>query len=286
MKINIAKSSGFCFGVRKAIELGHRIADGKKKVYVLGDIVHNSFVVGELTKKGVKKITRVRPVGGNPILIIRAHGAPKSIFVKAKRCGYRIADATCPMVREIYKIGRGLEKNNKIIIIGDHNHDEVKGISGQLKKKALIIGSPADVRPEKLKHIRKAAVITQSTQSADNISAIMKKLAVIIPGVKLYDTTCRTTRVKQEEIKTLPSANDVVLIIGSRSSANTKRLYQISKGINKKTFWIESYKDLGGIDTRRAKSIGIMAGASTPEYITREIVETLKKWASRRKRAQ
>jgi 4-hydroxy-3-methylbut-2-en-1-yl diphosphate reductase len=275
MKITVAKSSGFCFGVRRAIEISRKLASNPKKVYVLGDIVHNSFVVEELEKKGIKKIKKMGPARSS-ILIIRAHGAPKNTFSKARRYGYEIVDATCPKVMEIYEIAKRLEKDNTIIIIGDREHDEVKGIAGQLKKKAVTIGEAKDIDPRKLSRIKKAAVVTQSTQSFDNISGIMDILVNIIPSVRLYNTTCRTTRVKQEEIKSLPVENDVVLIIGSRTSANTKRLYEISKSINKRTRWIESAGGLKKDWFAGVRKVGIMAGASTPEDITRAVVSRLK----------
>lgn len=276
MKINVAKSSGFCFGVRRAIEISKRLAESEKKVYVLGDIVHNSFVVSELEEKGIKKTKRLKK-GTDSILIIRAHGAAKKTFTKAKKAGYEIIDATCPKVKDIYEIARRLEKTNKIIIIGDREHDEVKGIAGQLKKKPITIESPLDINIRKMRRVKKAAVVTQSTQSIDNIEEVMEVLSQIIPKIKLYNTTCRITRVKQKEIRSLPIGNDVVLIIGSRTSANTKRLYQISKKINKNTHWIESSKGLKKTWFKGRRKVGIMAGASTPEKITSEVVEKLKK---------
>jgi (E)-4-hydroxy-3-methyl-but-2-enyl pyrophosphate reductase len=276
MEINIAKSSGFCFGVRRAINMCKALTKGKKNVHILGDIVHNSFVVRELAEKGVKRIGKIRP-SKNSILVIRAHGAPEKIFEKAKKCGYKIVDATCPMVKGIYKIAERLEKTSKIIIIGDTGHDEVKGIAGQLKTRPIIIESPRKIPSEKLKRVKKAAVITQSTQTLDNINAIMKRLVKIIPSVKLYNTTCRTTVIKQQEIKSLPNKNGLVLIVGSPTSANTKRLYQIAKKINKKTHWIESVKDLKPAWFKRVKKVGIMAGASTPDRIVKEIVIQLGK---------
>ncbi len=275
MKINIAKSSGFCFGVKRAIDISKAIANKKKKVYVLGDIVHNSFVVNELEEKGIKKIKRITPAK-NSILIIRAHGAPKKTFTKAKENGYKIIDATCPKVKDIYDIAKRLEKDNTIIIIGDNNHDEVKGIAGQLKKRPITIESPNDIPKNLIKSIKKTAVITQSTQTIENIMAIMQKLEKLLPKVKLYNTTCRTTIVKQQEIRSLPKKNDLVLIIGSKTSANTKRLYQISKKINRNTYWIESVKNLKKIWFKNIKNVGIMAGASTPDYVTNEVVEKLK----------
>lgn len=276
MKITIAKSSGFCFGVKRAIDISKKVAAKNKNVHVLGDIVHNSFVVQDLESKGIKKVRRIRPVT-DATLIIRAHGAAKKVFQRAKMCGYNIVDVTCPKVKDIYKIAKRLERHNKIIIIGDKGHDEVKGIAGQLEKKPVTIESDRAVSPKKLSRIKKAAVITQSTQTITNINKIMKKLEKIIPQVKLYNTTCRTTIVKQQEINSLPQENDLMLIIGSRTSANTKRLYQISRDINKKTYWIESAKDLKRSWLKNIKKTGIMAGASTPEHITQGVVKALKK---------
>lgn len=275
MHINIAKSSGFCFGVKRAIEISTKLSSSKKPVYVLGDIVHNNFVVKDLEEKGLRRLKRITSTK-NATLIVRAHGAPKKTFEKARSKGYKIVDATCPMVKDIYKIAKKLEKTHKIIIIGDTGHDEVKGISGQLNNRSITIASVKDISVKQLSRVKKAAVITQSTQSRENIDLVMRKLKKIIPDIKLYDTTCQITRVKQREIKILPEDNDVILIIGSKTSANTKRLYQISRNINKKTYWIESKKDIKPSWFKNIESVGIMSGASTPDYVTKEVVNHLK----------
>jgi len=278
MKINVARSSGFCFGVRRAINISREMAAGRENVCVLGDIVHNDFVVGDFRKRGLKKITRIKPAKRST-LIISAHGAPKKTFEKAEKAGYRIVDATCPKVKDIYRIGREAEKTGRVIIIGDKGHQEVKGIAGQLRKRPVIVESARDVSAKKLSGIKKAAVITQSTQSAGNIKNVMWRLEKIIPSIKLLDTTCTTTRVKQREIASLPKKNDLVLIIGSGTSANTKRLYQISRKINRKTHWINNAKDLRYGWFRNIKSVGIMAGASTPDHVTSEVVAKLKEYS-------
>ncbi|MBD3426649.1 MAG: 4-hydroxy-3-methylbut-2-enyl diphosphate reductase [Candidatus Omnitrophica bacterium] len=278
MEINIAKSSGFCFGVKRAIDMCMELAGGDEAVYILGDIVHNEHVVETLAKKGIKKLRKIKRPPEGSVLVIRAHGAPRQTFLEAGKAGFRIVDATCPMVKDIYKIGRKLEKTHKIIIIGDAGHDEVKGIAGQLDNEPVIIESPEAVPAKAFSGVRKAAVITQSTQTKENIQAIMEKLKSIIPRVQLHDTTCRTTVVKQQQIKKLPRENDVVLIVGSRTSANTKRLYQIARKIKKRTHWISSSKDLKKEWFRGARKVGIMAGASTPDEVTRSIVKKLRSW--------
>jgi len=278
VEINVARSSGFCSGVRAAIDIGKGLAGKRGNVYVLGDIVHNSFVVKDLERRGIKKIKSLKPRRG-ATLIIRAHGAAKSVFKNAREKGYRIVDATCPKVKDIYRIARRLEKTRDIIIIGERHHDEVKGIAGQLSRKPFIVGSPGEVAGKtalKLARIKKAAVVTQSTQSASNISKVMEKLYEVVPDIKLYDTTCRITKVKQEEIRSIALGNDMVFVVGSRTSANTGRLYEIAKSLNKRTLWIESAADLRLPGKSLPERIGIMAGASTPDEITGEIVRRIR----------
>jgi len=277
MKINIAKSSGFCFGVKRAIEIAFKTAELGQKVEMLGDIVHNENVVREINNARIKKIKRLAQ-GKNKILLIRAHGAPKKTFIKAFNLNYKIIDATCPKVREIHRIVRESErKGYKIIIIGDKIHDEVQGISGQLKNKALIIDNIKNVPLGKINKIKKAAVVVQSTQNLENTLEIVKFLRAKIKELKFFNTICKPTQTKQKEIKTLPLENDVMLIIGSKTSANTKRLYEISKSLNKNSFWIQSKEDIKFSWFKNAQSAGITAGASTPESAIKGVVELIKK---------
>ena len=274
MKISVAKSSGFCFGVRRAIDISMSLAGSREKVYVLGDIVHNSFVVRRLAKSGIKKLTRIGPADKS-VLIISAHGAPAAVLQKARSSGYSIVDATCPKVKSIYKIAKELEKDNDMIIIGDKGHAEVRGIAGQLKKRPITIGSAKEIPYKRLGRIKKAAVITQSTQSLENIESIMSRLEKVIPYIKLYNTTCKTTAIKQKELVSITKENDVVLIVGSSTSANTKRLYEIAGKINPRTHWINSVLEIKTSWFKSAKNVGIMAGASTPDEIVRDIVKAL-----------
>ena len=173
MKVNLAKSSGFCFGVQRALNIALQQASGENDIYMLGDIVHNNNVVELIKKSGIKKTYRLNP-GKGKTLLIRAHGASLATFNKAKKLGYNIIDATCPMVKEIHKIAREAEKKGfNIIIIGDKKHDEVQGIAGQLKKKAVIIDSRDKSPISKIKKIKKAAVVVQSTQNIEKVAAIL-----------------------------------------------------------------------------------------------------------------
>jgi len=276
MKINLAKSAGFCFGVRKAIVIALETAKTKKPIFMLGDIVHNEEVVKQIQNAGIKKINRLSN-GTGKTLLIRAHGCSKNILEKAKKSGYKIIDATCPMVKEIHKTAQRIEKNNcQVIIIGDRRHDEVQGIAGQLKTKAIIIDKLKDIPINKIKNIKQAGIVVQSTQNLDKVLKILNVLKSYIPKIKFHNTICNPTKSKQSEIKTLPLENDVIIIIGSKTSANTKRIYEIAKPLNKNSYWINSAQEIKNSWLKKARSIGITAGASTPESSIQEVIERIK----------
>jgi len=276
MKINLAKSAGFCFGVKRAIDIALKTAASEKNVYMLGDIVHNEDVVKQLRKAGIKKIARLAS-GKNKTFLIRAHGIGGKALQKALKRGYRVIDATCPMVKEIHKIAQRMEKESyRIIVIGDRLHDEVSGIIGQLKNKAIVIDNSEHIPVKTIKKLKKACVVVQSTQNLEKVLKIVELLKKHIPELKFFNTVCKPTRMKQEEIKRMPLENDIIIIIGSKNSANTKRLYEISKSLNKRSFWVSSKKDIRRNWFKGVKNVGITAGASTPDYTTQEVITYIK----------
>jgi len=276
MKVNVAKSAGFCFGVRRALKIAFESVKSGDKIEMLGDIVHNEEVVQEITKAGIKKIKLLRN-GRNKTLLIRAHGVPAKTIVKAQSFGYTIVDATCPMVKEIHKIAMEMErKDYTIIIIGDKEHDEVRGIVGQLKRKAVVIDIIENIPFKTIRKIKNAAVVVQSTQNMEKIILIIDVLKQYIRQLKIFNTICKPTRIKQEEIKTMSLENDVMIIIGSKTSANTGRLYEISKSLNKHSFWIRSEGEVKQEWFKGVKNVGITAGASTPDPTTKKIVQFVK----------
>ena len=276
MEIRLAKSAGFCFGVQRAINIAFDTAKSKSQIEMLGDIVHNEDVVNEISKTGIKKTNTLKK-GKNKTLLIRAHGAPEKTFAKARSLKYEIVDATCPMVKEIHKIAQGAEKRGfQIIVIGDKKHDEVTGILGQIKKKALVIDSIDSIPIEKIARIKKIAVVVQSTQNLKKVLAIVDVLKISCKELEFFNTICRPTRKKQEEIRTMPLENDVMIIIGSKTSANTKRLYQISKELNKHSYWIQSKNEISPQWFKNKKSVGITAGASTPDTTIKAVIDHIK----------
>jgi 4-hydroxy-3-methylbut-2-enyl diphosphate reductase len=276
MKINLASSAGFCSGVKRALKIALELSKTGKNIEMLGDIVHNEDVVKEIEKSGIKKIKMLKK-GSDKTLLVRAHGAAKHTLERAARLGYKIVDATCPMVKEIHRIVSEMEKEGyQIIIIGDKKHDEVQGIAGQLKTKAMKIDTQNDI-PKNPKHgWQRSCVVVQSTQQIEKALKIVKILETRIPELKFFNTICLPTRIKQEEIKTLPLKNDVIIVIGSKKSANSKRLYEISRSLNKRTYWVQSKDEIKPWWLKKAKTVGITSGASTPDATTKEIIKYIR----------
>jgi 4-hydroxy-3-methylbut-2-enyl diphosphate reductase len=276
MKINLAKSAGFCFGVKRALKIALKTAATGTTVEMLGDIVHNEEVVQGIERAGIKKIKKLRN-GAGKILVIRAHGASENVYSKAAQLGYTIVDATCPMVKEIHTIVKATKNEGcRIIILGDKHHDEVRGIMGQLNNKAIVIDSIKHIPLETIKRVKKACVVAQSTQNAEKILSIVAVLKKHIKEIQFFNTICRPTRIKQKEAKAMPLKNDVMIIIGSKTSANTKRLYQISKALNKRSYWIRSSAALKSEWFKGAHTVGIMAGASTPDATTDDVIAKIR----------
>jgi len=276
MKIHVARSAGFCFGVKRAIAIALQLSRTKKQVKMLGDIVHNEEVVQQVKETGIQKISRLKD-GKGKTLLIRAHGTGMATYRKAAQRGYEIVDATCPMVKEIHTIARTMEaRGYRILIIGDKKHDEVRGIMGQLTHRAVVIDSPSSIPFTPLRRTQKAAIVVQSTQDQRKVGEIVSALKPRIHDLKVFVTICRPTRLKQQEIKEMPLANEVMIIIGSQSSANTRRLYEISKTINPRSYWIQSEKDVRKAWFHGVKTVGITSGSSTPDTTTQGVIARIK----------
>jgi 4-hydroxy-3-methylbut-2-enyl diphosphate reductase len=168
-------------------------------------------------------------------------------------------------------------KGYKVIVIGDKKHDEVHGIIGQLKTKTIVIDDIKNVPIIKIKGIKKACIVVQSTQDLKKVLEIVDLLKAYIPKLEFFNTICKPTQLKQQEIRSMPKYNDIMIIIGSKNSANTKRLYEISRALNKRSYWVGSKREIKPQWLLDAKSVGVTAGASTPESTIQDIIRYLSK---------
>ena len=271
MKVFVAKDAGYCFGVRDAVNLAYNTADKYGNVYMLGDIVHNENVVKDLKNAGTKVVQSLKEIPENKPVLFRAHGTETQVWKHAKEKNIKIIDATCPLVREIHDEVSKLEKEGRrIIIIGDHGHDEVIGIASQVAD-PIIIENPEEAKS--LRKMKKAGIVSQSTQTIENVQNIINILMTKVFDLRFVNTICFPTKRNQNQIKELADLCDVMLIIGSFTSANSKRLAQLSKVRNSNSHQITCAKDIRSDWFLNSESVGISAGASTPDNLIEEVVE-------------
>ena len=273
MRVVVAKSAGYCFGVRDAVDLAYKTAEEYDEVYMLGDIVHNENVVNDLSKAGAKVVDSLDKVPDDKPILLRAHGSKTSVWDDAKSRNLNIIDATCPLVHKIHQDVKDLyEDGRKIIVIGDHGHDEVVAIADQVPR-TIVVSSVKQA--EQINRIRKAGVVTQSTQAIENVQDIIKILMTKIFDLRFVNTICFPTKRNQEQIKQLAKENDAMVIIGSFTSANSKRLTMLSKEINSRTYQVTGVSDIDISWFENCESVGISAGASTPDYLIEEVKNKL-----------
>ena len=274
MKVTIDKYSGFCFGVVYAIEMAEVELSKSGKLYCLGDIVHNETVVRDLAKAGTKVVTSLNNVPKDKPVLFRAHGTDPKVWNEATEKNLNIIDATCPLVIEIHEEIKKLEaEGRKTIIIGDHGHDEVVAIAAQVSD-PIIISNQGEART--LRKMKKAGVVSQSTQMIKNVQEIINILMEKVFDLRFINTICFPTRRNHEQIKELATMCDMMIVIGSFTSANSKRLTQLALERNSRSYQVTSVNDLDQSWFKDSDVVGISAGASTPENNINEIVEEIK----------
>jgi len=276
MNIIVAKSAGYCFGVRDAVNIAYETAEKYGNVYMLGDIVHNEKVVSDLEKVGAKVVKNLEEIPeGSPVLF-RAHGTKQNLWNEAKNKNLTVIDATCPLVHEIHHEVKKLEEEKRqVIIIGDHGHDEVVAIADQVtKREPIIISNPEEAKS--LRRYKRAGIVSQSTQMIENLQEIMNILLQKVYDLRFVNTICFPTKRNHEQIKELSINCDVMIVIGSFTSANSKRLTELAVERNKKSYQVTGKEDLQKEWFYNVSSVGISAGASTPDYLIHEVTEKIK----------
>jgi len=277
MKLLIAKDSGYCFGVRDAVDLAYKTAEESGDVFMLGNIVHNENVVNDLDKIGAKVVRTLDEVPDGKPILFRAHGTTTDVWKKAKNMGMNIIDATCPLVKEIHNEVKALDSEGRcIIIIGDHGHDEVVGIASQVKN-PIIVSSPEEA--QNLRKMKKVGIVCQSTQTIENVQTIINIIMTKAFDLRFVNTICFPTKRNQQQLKDLSEKCDVMLIIGSFTSANSKRLHQLALERNKKSYQVTCADEIESEWFNNAEIVGISAGASTPDSIIQDVIQHIKSFA-------
>ena len=278
MEVILSKYSGFCKGVDRAYRIALDTIEKESPIYILGDLVHNTEVVNELKKKGIAIIGDLSEIPQNKkaTLMISAHGVGPGIIEEAKKRGLKVIDTTCPWVRKAQKIANELSKDGyKVIIVGDKDHTEVRGLLGWAGQNAAVISDISEL--EKIPLYDKIGILSQTTQSKEKFNSIVGSLIKKrIAALKAHNTICEETAKRQEAAVELARNVDIMFVVGDVKSANTKRLTELCAKTGTKTYQIHTVSELEPSLLEGVKKIGVTAGASTPESLIIEVMRKLK----------
>lgn len=274
MKIIVAKTAGFCFGVKRAIDIAFRIAKDKRKgIFTLGPIIHNPQVVEKLKEKGIIPIEKIRTNKNITALIIRTHGIPLSLSQEIAAMGCEIIDATCPFVKKAQYYAKLLnEEGYQVLILGEKNHPEVISLMSYADDNPIVV----DGRKPLPKLKNKVGIVVQTTQPLDALKKILAEAIEHTKEVKVYNTICNSTALRLKETGKMAGSVDVMFVVGGKNSANTTQLSRLSSSLCMPTHHIETACEIKEEWIKDARSVGITAGASTPKWIIKEVEKRIK----------
>ncbi len=285
VEIIVAPNAGFCFGVKRAVKLAEEASELVKegiRVFTMGPIIHNPQEVERLSKLGVKPLNGEELKEGDAI-IIRSHGIPPEKERELRNKGLKVIDATCPYVKAVHEAVCQLAREGYfIVLVGEKNHPEVIGTLGYLREcggKGIVVERLEDLK-EAYKYER-VGVVSQTTQNEKFFKEVVGELALWVKELKVINTICNATSVRQEDVYKLAPEVDVMIIIGGKNSGNTRRLYNISKSLNPNSYHIETADELKEEWFKGVKKVGITAGASTPDWIINSVKDKIKEICER-----
>ena len=267
-EIRRAENAGFCFGVRQAIEKAEKAAEESVgRIFSMGPLIHNEMVTDNLAAKGISIISSLDDVDEGSTVIIRSHGEGRSFYDEAEERGIKLIDATCPFVARIHKLVN--ETAKQVVIVGDANHPEVKGINGWCVTSAVIVSSYEEAEGMTGDDF---FVVTQTTIRQKMLDDVLRALNENGKTVEINNTICSATSKRQDSCRELAEESDMMIVIGGRNSSNTKKLFEISKNSCPNTYFVENIEDLPLKEVAKCNKIGVAAGASTPECIIKEVI--------------
>jgi 4-hydroxy-3-methylbut-2-enyl diphosphate reductase len=274
MKVELAKSAGFCFGVEKAVNTVYEEAKKNDEiVYTLGPIIHNEEVVKDMKRRGVEAVN-IEDLNSLPkgTVIIRSHGVSKDVYNFVKYSGHRVVDATCPFVKKIHAIVSVQSgKKKTVVIIGNPKHPEVMGIKGWGDENTYAVENIDQFINLNLKKDEEIVIVAQTTFNHKKFQEIIDKILFLGYDVRCFNTICNATQERQAEAKEIASNVDAMIVIGDKKSSNTGKLVEICQEECKNTFFIQTLEDLNYDALLSVDSVGITAGASTPKHIIEEV---------------
>ena len=275
MKVITAKTAGFCFGVKRAVEKVYdQVNQEKKEIYTYGPIIHNEEVVSDLESKGVKVLESLEELEKleRGTVIIRSHGVGRAIYRLIEEKGLELVDATCPYVRKIHRIVKEKsEQGVQIIIIGNDTHPEVEGIKGWCVHPAIVIADQESASELVLSGNQKICIVSQTTFNYNKFKNLVEIIDKKGYDIDVINTICSATEERQLEAGELADKVDAMIVIGGKSSSNTQKLFEICKANCVNTYYIQTLDDLELYSLPPVNCVGITAGASTPNYLIKEV---------------
>jgi (E)-4-hydroxy-3-methyl-but-2-enyl pyrophosphate reductase len=284
MKIVVAKTAGFCMGVRRAVELAlDAPAQYPEPIYTFGPLIHNPQVLALFDEKGVKVLEEI-PEQGTGTVLVRAHGIPPGARKQLKQAGFKVINATCPRVIKVQSIIKShARKGYAVIIIGDQDHPEVVGLLGYGGSQKHVVASLEALKA--LPEFERAIIVAQTTQNLREYGHIKAWAARNRPHYKIFDTICDSTEKRQAEVRRIAREVDAVLVVGGRNSGNTQRLAAIVKAVGKPAYHVETEEELDTEALAHFKNLGVTAGASTPSWIIKRVLRTVEQIPIKRGRS-
>ena len=275
MEVIVAKTAGFCFGVKRAVEkVYEQIEKGKTPIYTFGPIIHNEEVVRDLEEKGVTVLETTEELRQltEGVVVIRSHGVGKEIYDILENNGIEIVDATCPFVKKIHRIVREQNENGRrVVIVGNGKHPEVEGIKGWGNDDTVVIETAEEFEKLQISDGEKLCIVAQTTFNYNKFQDLVEKISKTRYDILVLNTICNATQERQVEARQIASQVDVMIVIGGRNSSNTQKLYEICRKECKETYYIQTLKDFKPEKAGSVRSVGITAGASTPNQIIEEV---------------
>lgn len=280
--IKVAKQVGYCYGVERALDLAFKATRSyPKPIFTLGPIIHNPQVVESLRKQGIFAVSGLEKIGEGTV-IIRSHGIDPKVISKARGKGLEVLDATCPFVKKAQQMAAGLAKEGYyVVIVGERDHPEILSILAHVGERALVAEKIKDLSSLP-KAVRKIGVVVQTTQSVERLEEIVSALLRSSTELKVYNTICHATTRRQKEAEALTEKVDVMLVVGGKNSANTTRLAQICREAGTPTHHIETASDIDPKWLKNNPVVGVTTGASTSQWILKEVVDSLKKMTAKK----
>ena len=273
MEIILAKSAGFCFGVQRAVDTAYKEA-GKQHVYTYGPIIHNEEVIEDLRKKGVLVIEDLAELDQQEeeTVIIRSHGVSKDVMEQLEARHVNVVDATCPFVKRIHKIvAEESKKGSRIIIIGNPDHPEVEGIRGWAGENVTVIKNAEEAEKFENTTSERICIVSQTTFNYNKFKDLVEIISEKGYDISVLNTICNATRERQTEARSIAKEVDAMIVIGDKHSSNTQKLYEICSRECHNTYYIQTLDDFDMNQLRSVETVGITAGASTPNNIIEEV---------------